>query len=720
MPVNLHTLLNRYFGYEQFRPLQKEIIETSLSGRDCFVLMPSGGGKSLCYQLPGLRFSGTTLVISPLIALMKDQVDSLKANGVEAEFSGSSLTLEENQEVYDKIARQQTKILYISPEKFGAPGFRNFLKALRISLIAVDEAHCISEWGHDFRPDYRNLKMLKEIFPEVPITALTATATPQVKTDILEQLQIPQAKSFVSSFDRKNLNLRVVEKKNAFAKLLALLDKYQGESVIIYCFSRKETEEVADKLKQKGFNAQKYHAGLDRQDRKTIQDDFIKDKIDIIVATIAFGMGIDKPNIRLIVHYTFPKSIEGYYQEIGRAGRDSLDSECVMFYTYADLRKHKFLINQITDPELQKSARQKLNKVLEYAELASCRRRYLLNYFGEEYSSSNCDGCDICLTEQETIDATIVTQKILSCILKTSSRFGKNYILKVLLGKNIQRIKRNSHDQLSVFGIERDWSQDELAQIITQLIRLGFINKTGQRYPILTVTSRGKTFLRNRETLELAQPPPDIKARTKPDKHTPNYNQELMSQLKKVRKKLAKQANVPPFVIFGDHSLQQMASYMPRTQDEFGRISGVGETKLKKYSSDFLSVVNNFIQKKDITPPAMPSELGFTSSKKQRINATDRYTKTQELINKKTAIPDIAKYQNLQPSTIINHLEKLLNAGANLDLEYLKLPRDKYQEIKTAFEAKGDKFLKPVFEYLEGKYNYEDLKLVRAIEENQR
>ncbi len=672
----------------------------------------------MCYQLPALQLSGLTLVISPLIALMKDQVDGLKANGIEAEFLGSSLSSEENEEVRKKVKKGQTRILYISPEKFSAPPFQEFLTTLNVNLVAVDEAHCISQWGHDFRPDYRNLKILKELFPAAPIMALTATATPQVKKDILSQLQIPEAENFASGFDRANLNLSVVEKKKAFPKLLALLDRYQDESVIIYCFSRKETEDLAINLKQKGFNARAYHAGLEKQDRKMVQNDFTKDRINIIVATIAFGMGVDKPDIRLLVHYTFPKTIEGYYQEIGRAGRDGLASECVMFYTYADTRKHEFFIGQMIDPGLQKNARRKLNDVLEYAETTDCRRRYLLNYFGEEYEASNCSACDICLTEQETIDATIITQKILSCILKTNSRFGKNYILDVLLGKNTQRSRRNNHDRLSVFGIARDWPEDELGQIITKLIQAGFINKTGDKYPVLIITRKAKTFLENQETLELSKPRSDIKTKQKQDKQIPDYNQELFSRLRETRKKLADKANVPPFVIFGDQSLQQMAGYLPQTEEEFGRINGVGEAKLEKYGPVFLEVIKNFTQERGITPPGLPPELSFTSAREPRIRAVQRYEKTRALLNKKIPVADIAKHQNLKHSTIVNHIEKLLDSDVDLDLEYLKLPREKYQEIKSAFDTIGDEFLKPVFEYLEGEYNYDDLRLVRVIKES--
>lgn len=404
--------------------MQEEIIENVLAGRDSFVLMPTGGGKSLCYQLPALKLSGITLVISPLIALMKDQVDFLKASGIAAEFLNSSLPFNEIQRIQNEALDGKIKILYIAPERMASGGFENFLKNLKPGLIAVDEAHCISEWGHDFRPDYRNLKKLKNIFPGAPIIALTATATEKVRQDILSQLNLKNPKVFISSFNRENLLFRVVEKRNAFEKLLRLLKGREKESAIIYCFSRKDTENLAAELRAEGFAALPYHAGLDNAKRKKTQELFIKDKINIITATIAFGMGIDKPNIRLVVHYTFPKSLEGYYQEVGRAGRDGLPAECVMFYTYADTRKHEYFLNDITDENLRRKAEKKLREVMEYAELNSCRRKYLLEYFGEKYASENCAGCDSCLAKKETFDAAIIVQKILSAVIRTGQRFG--------------------------------------------------------------------------------------------------------------------------------------------------------------------------------------------------------------------------------------------------------------------------------------------------------
>lgn len=420
------NLLKQYFGYDHFRPLQEEIVNHVVGGNDCFVLMPTGGGKSLCYQLPALHFPGLTLVISPLIALMKDQVDSLRACGVNAAYINSTLTLEEFRSVLTQARNNQLKILYVAPERLGIPEFQRFLQSLTISLIAVDEAHCISEWGHNFRPEYRNLSTLKILFPTIPLIALTATATMRVRDDILQQLQLQKARIFISSFNRENLSISIVEKKEALPKLLHLLERYRDEAVIIYCFSRKETEDVANRLAAENFNVRAYHAGLSNEDRSSIQEDFTKDKVSIIVATIAFGMGIDKPDVRLVVHFTYPKTLEGYYQEIGRAGRDGLPSECVMFYTYADTRKHDFFIDQIEDAELKKQAKEKLAQVSSYARLTTCRKRHLLRYFGESSNITNCGSCDICVPREViTYQAKQIT-KVVSTSATTSLPYNQN------------------------------------------------------------------------------------------------------------------------------------------------------------------------------------------------------------------------------------------------------------------------------------------------------
>lgn len=395
----MERLLKKYFSYDSFRKNQKEIVQSVLDKKDTFVLMPTGGGKSICYQLPAIKMEGITLVISPLIALMKDQVDNLKSNNVPAEYINSTLSYMEIMAIQMRITMKEIKLLYVSPERLSQENFLNFLKSIDISLIAIDEAHCISEWGHDFRPEYRNLKNLRQNFPETPIIALTATATEKVKEDIVNQIGLKNINTFVSSFNRENLSIKVLKKKDTFEKILRILKEHKNEPTIIYCYSRKETEKIAIDLNEKGYKAIFYHAGLDYRVRKKNQELFISNKANIIVATIAFGMGIDKPDVRLVIHHTFPKTLEGYYQEIGRAGRDGKPSECILFYTFADERKHNFFIDQIIDPELKQRERAKLKQVMNYAETRICRKKYLLKYFGEEFKETNCGSCDNCIND---------------------------------------------------------------------------------------------------------------------------------------------------------------------------------------------------------------------------------------------------------------------------------------------------------------------------------
>lgn len=711
----MKTLLKQYFGYDEFRPLQEEIINNVVSGNDSFVLMPTGGGKSLCYQLPALKFKGITLVISPLIALMKDQVDSLKACGVQAEFINSSLSPSQIDEICARAKRGEIKILYVAPERFALSNFQEFLKSLDISLIAVDEAHCISEWGHDFRPDYRNLKLLKTMFSGVPLMALTATATKKVREDILNQLYLQKSRLFISGFNRENLKLSVMEKRKAFDKLVNLLRKYKGESVIIYCFSRKETEEIAENLRLNDFSARAYHAGLESRTRKLVQDLFIKDEVDIIVATIAFGMGIDKPDVRLVAHYTYPKTLEGYYQEIGRAGRDGLPSECVMFYTYADTRKHEFFINQIEDSRLRELAQGKLNEVMEFGELSSCRKKYLLKYFGEEMEGDNCGGCDICLTEKEMFDATTVAKKILSAVVKTGNRFGKNYIIDVLMGKNVQKVMINNHDKISVFGIVDDFNKSEVGHIIKQLMDLNYIAKSIGQYPTLSITRKGADFLQNDEKLELPKLKDDSVDDSFVKKGELEYNHGMFEILRVLRKEIADKAGVPPFVIFGDTTLREMAYYFPRDKENFARLSGVGERKLAEFGDIFLSDINKFVEKNNISSIDIPDSRQGGRAIRVKTRKQKFHARTKELVIKKISVERIAKDQDLKPSTIINHIEKLIDAGEKLDIDYLKLPSDRYRTMKEAFNVCGNEKLKPVFEYLGENYSYDELKLVRVL-----
>lgn len=712
----MKNLLKKHFGYDEFRPLQAEIIKNVLSRKDSFVLMPTGGGKSLCFQLPALKFPGITLVISPLIALMKDQVDGLNENGITADFLNSSQSPEEQNRVIENLKNKTNKLLYIAPERFALPGFQNILSSLDVSLIAVDEAHCISEWGHDFRPEYRNLQNLKNFFPGVPIIALTATATKKVSEDILRQLKL-KPKTFISSFNRENLNISVINKKNALNKLINLLENYKNQSVIIYCFSRKDTENISEKLNISGFNALPYHAGLNAEVRKKNQTAFIRDNVNIIVATIAFGMGIDKPDVRLIVHYTYPKTLEGYYQEIGRAGRDNLPSECFLFYTYADTRKHEFFIGQIEDAKMREAAQEKLNEVLEFAETSICRKKQLLRYFGEELKE-DCGNCDICLRGNDKIDATEITRKILSAILRTEQRFGKNHIIEVLLGKNTKAVKRHRHEQLSVHGIVKDFTDAELGQIIKNLLDNNLIQKSDGQYPTLSITKKGALFLQSDERLEILRPQSDKldKQKTKTELE---FDANLFEALRQKRKELAEERNVPPFMIFGDKTLQEMAHYFPVDAKSLSRISGVGEKKLVEYGDLFILEIKKYAEENNINMEEIRKiNKPNLNTKTGGANRQQYYQKTIELLRKKTPIERIAKHQKYTVSTIVGHIEKIIDDEINIDLEYLKLPLERFDEICKIFAKMEDERLKPVFEDLSGKYSYEEIKLARALMKN--
>ena len=491
----MRDLLKRHFGYDEFLPLQEEIISTVLERKDALVLMPTGGGKSLCYQLPAMHFEGLTLVVSPLIALMKDQVDALRSNGIPAAFINSTLPYFEISRVQQQAKQGAIKLLYVAPEKLSQPGFQFFLSKLKVSFVAVDEAHCISVWGHEFRPAYRKLGELRRRLPGVPFLALTATATERVREDIVGQLCLEKPGWFIASFNRANLSYTVLPKQgDSFARLAELLQEHKGESAIIYCTTKKDTEEMAARLRDGGFDVQPYHAGLEKGVRDQTQERFIHDRTAIIVATIAFGMGIDKSNIRLIVHYDLPKSPEGYYQETGRAGRDGLPSDCVLFYSYADVSTHEYFIKQIEDEVEGRNAREKLARVIEFCQLQACRRGFLLRYFGEEWPKGNCGGCDFCLAPREEFDATVIAQKILSAVIRTGERFDIAHVIDVLRGSWKKRVKEFGHDELSVYGIVDDFPVNEIKEIADLLVEEGLLHRDEGECPTLAVTEAGWGF----------------------------------------------------------------------------------------------------------------------------------------------------------------------------------------------------------------------------------
>ena len=679
-------------------------------GKDhCLVLMPTGGGKSLCYQLPALCLDGLTLVVSPLIALMKDQVDALRANGIPAAFVNSSLPASEIGSIHTASLMGRIKILYIAPERLTVPGFVSFLDSVSVSLIAIDEAHCISEWGHDFRPDYRNLKALRARFPDVPCIALTATATERVREDIVTQIEIPDGKTFLSSFNRKNLTYTVLPKSDRFGELLKLLSKHKGESAIIYCFSRKGTEELVADLADEGLNALPYHAGLDPRTRRTNQERFIRDETPIIVATIAFGMGIDKPDVRLIVHYDMPKSVEGYYQETGRAGRDGLPSDCVLFYSSGDRSKQEYWISQMEDEEEQGRARRKLDGMVDYSELTRCRRAYLLLYFGEELEDGKCGGCDVCLADMEEFDATIITQKILSAVIRTEERFGVSHLVNVLRGSRAKRVIETGHDKLSVYGIARDFSKDEITSISRQLVDEGLLAKEKGEYPTLSVTASGREFLQSRATLRLTRKKESAPERKRSVDSSLDYDRGLFELLRDLRRTLAEERRVAPYMVFGDVSLVQMAYFVPQSRESFSRITGVGANKLEEYGEIFVKHIREYAEQHGLQERERTSEPRKSRSV-HRPGST--YSKTLGLFRQGLTLNEIATQRGLSPGTVIGHLERLAAHGERIDVSR-QLEPERFDSIRQEIERSETSWLSEIRDALGDGYSYDEIRLVR-------
>jgi ATP-dependent DNA helicase RecQ len=712
IPISLAiSLLKSHFGYDKFRPLQAEVVANVLSRKDTLVLMATGGGKSLCYQLPALCFDGITLVVSPLIALMKDQVDALKANGVAAEIINSSLSSAAIASVQTKARKGQLKILYLAPERLALPGFRDFLRSLKISLIAIDEAHCISEWGHEFRPDYRNLKSLRQDFPAAPVIALTATATDKVREDILTQLGLRQARVFLSSFNRPNLTYLVQSKRDSFNGLLAILGKHKNEPTIIYCFSRKDTEGLAMDLSRQGLKALPYHAGLDSSIRKATQEKFSRDEVPIIAATIAFGMGIDKPDIRLVVHYDLPKSLEAYYQETGRAGRDGLPSDCVLFYSYGDKIKQDFFINQMEDDAERENAQQKLAQMVQFCEAQACRRKFLLEYFGEKTAEEGCGGCDVCLTPVEEFDATEIAQKILSAVIRTGERFGMSHISAVLRGSETERLRNLGHDRLTVYRSAGNLTDAELKHNMGLLLARGLLIKNGNEYPTLAVSQAGRTFLNRREKLTLARPKASAPIDPASSGKDREYDQALFERLRALRKRMADERGVPPFVIFGNATLQQMATYLPQSRESLSRISGVGTAKLEQFGEEFLALISSYARQHGLPERSVPRPRRERTRQSRRAGST--FDETKRLFLQKLPISEIANRRGLSEGTVIRHLERLVMAGEEVALDYLMPPPERLAKIEAAFRKNGELYLVPVRALLGEEFSYQELNLVR-------
>ncbi len=708
-------ILKHRFGYDSFRMNQEAAISTVLSGRDCVVLMPTGGGKSLCYQIPALMLEGLTVVISPLIALMKDQVDALRANGVAAAFLNSTQTAAEQIQVFKSIRSGELKLLYVAPERLLQSGdrFIDFLREIKVSLFAIDEAHCISSWGHDFRPDYIQLGKLKTEFQQVPVIALTATADKLVRQDIFERLNIADAELFISSFNRPNIFYSVQPKKNSFDRLLDFLEGHKDESGIIYCLSRASVDSLASDLHDEGYSALAYHAGHDKATRDKHQTAFLNDEAKIIVATIAFGMGIDKSNVRFVIHMDLPKNIESYYQETGRAGRDDLQSNALLFFSWGDVQKlQKFAA---VDGNSQQTGimLRKLDTMAKYGEIRTCRRKFLLEYFSEDHTG-RCGHCDNCTTKFEFFDGTAIAQKALSAVYRTGQRFGMNYIIDFLRGSQAKTI-REEHKQLKTYGVGSDISREAWFDHIKELIDQGFLKKSEGEYPVLLLTESSMDVLHGKTSVELVKEKVAEKKGGLVEESAPPYIQELFDALRKLRTEFARRENVPPYVIFADATLIEMASYLPQDESELRRISGVGDLKFDKYGSEFLRVVREYCGANNLDSRiALKRQPKKKASQKLGASRRSTYQTSFDMFRSGMSIPDIARARDLGVSTIEGHLSRYIASG-EMALDEL-VPIEKIAAIQKAVEECDNEegWLSPVKEMLGDDYTYGEIRAVMA------
>jgi ATP-dependent DNA helicase RecQ len=701
--------LQKYFGYSDFRHRQDAIIAHVLNGQDVLVLMPTGGGKSLCYQLPAVLLNGLTIVISPLIALMKDQVDALNVNGIPAAFLNSAQSPDEQRQLISRLRNNEVKLLYLAPERlFGTENkLIEFLKQLPVVQIAIDEAHCISHWGHDFRPEYLMLAGLKDHFPAVPVIALTATADKITQKDILEKLNLKSPEVFISSFNRENIVYNVVRKQNSFNQLLAFLDKRKDESGIIYCLSRKSTEALAADLKAEGFSAEAYHAGLDNATKARNQEAFLRDDVKIIVATIAFGMGINKSNVRYVVHMDLPKNIEGYYQETGRAGRDGLPSDAMLYYSPGDAQKLKEFARVENNPEQSRIMLNKLADMVRYSELQTCRRQFLLGYFDEDAPES-CGACDVCLTEVERFDGTVIAQKALSAVARLNERFGAGYVIDFLRGSKSEKM-RDEHKQLKTYGIGADISKADWQRYLRELVATGFLQTSEGEYPVLQLTGKSQAVLKGLQKVEF------IASEITEERVYAElpFEAELLNELKSVRRDIAGNENVPAYVILADSTLMEIATYLPQNMDELRLISGFGDIKMARYGREFLAPVKSYS-----TQRGLSSKISEKKPKRERKQRAERVEKpggdtrresfNQYLLGKTVA--EIAAGRNLATTTIEGHLAYFVEQG-EMDVTAI-VEREKIPAIQDVIEKYGSDKLAPLKEVLGEHYSYGEIKAV--------
>ena len=688
---DIYSPLKEVFGYSTFRPLQEDIVRTVVSGNDALVIMPTGGGKSMCFQLPALLFPGVTVVISPLIALMKDQVDGLRANGISAAYLNSSQSSSEQHLVHDLLRRREIDLVYTAPESLGFLG--DLLSEQYVSMIAVDEAHCISSWGHDFRPSYKQLSYLKKRLPNTPIMALTASADAATREDIAEQLGISKARPFISSFDRSNIDLEVRPGQKRLEQIKEFLGERREESGIIYCLSKKSTEDLAQKLKALGYLCEAYHAGLTNERRNRVQEDFVNDRLKVVCATIAFGMGIDKSNVRFVIHYNMPKNIEGYYQEIGRAGRDGEPSKALLFYSVGDVIQLRKFTEGASNEHFQNA---KIERMRQFAEASSCRRRILLNYFGEELAK-DCGMCDVCKNPPTYIDGTVIAQKILSTVYRCKEKYSMRVVIDILRGSKNSQVLSNRLDTISTYGIGKDLSSEEWQHYAVQLVNQGFLRIAFQRYNALELTDASQSVLFEGQKVKLTLPTVSSNRMTKRGKDFKTIGSGLFEHLRKLRLRIAEKEGIPAYLVFNDATLRDMERLKPKNRAEMLEVSGVGAHKMSKYGQQFLKVVA------DHTP--------ISNQKKKKV---DTVKVTYDLFLAGNSVQEIAKLRELQSSTIMGHLVKKYEAGAQIDLHQF-VSTEELTSIKKLREELGDPIeLKPYFEALEEKVPYGKIRVSLA------
>jgi len=719
-PQAARQALAELFGFRSFRPHQEEIVSAVLSGRDVFAVMPTGGGKSLCYQLPAYLLDGVCVVVSPLISLMKDQVDAACANGLRAATLNSVTSPEERSAIAAALRQGELNLLYVSPERFNTPGFGDWLKRLQVSFFAIDEAHCISEWGHDFRPDYLALSRIVAEFPGVPLAAFTATATPRVAEDISARLKLRSPHLTRASFNRPNLFYQVTPKDDLDGQLREFLRDHQGESGIIYRTTRKNVEATAAMLRSHGIPARAYHAGLPDGERAENQDSFRRDECQVIVATIAFGMGIDKSNVRYVVHADLPKNIEGYYQETGRAGRDGEAARCVLFHGRQDVAQLTRFAADIEDEEARETALSQLGQMLNFARTDNCRRVALLGYFGEKFPEKNCGACDVCLGEVEREDATVSAQKALSAVARTDGRFGAGHIADILTAANTKRIREQGHDRLPTYGVGKDRDKSYWRAVMDALLGQGLTRVDDPRYPTPTITDDGWKVLRGQRTFQLikqaASSRKSRKSRGTIDGDEP-YSLGLFASLREARTRRARADNVPPYVVFSDRTLHEMERVFPDTREKLLAINGVGKRKLETYGKEFLAVINAYRQ-------ANPGEVAIPTAPRKPVpcfvapnpggGRTGTVLETMRLLEEGKSLPEIAKARSLKADTIVTHLETLAATGYELHQDQFFTPR-RLEEIFALYRQTQTWQLKPVVEESKGTLDYSEARLARIF-----